>query len=863
MKPEQILNDPVKDLSSALLDISTNSPNISDDRGIDIVGNPDQALSNRQVYDVVTVVLNCERSVTVQEPTWNDMENDSEFNFDVYPLAMKACVTHYKLDIKQEAAFNVIVSSFMLAHLEDPSLLKRCNIMDVEEARNTLKNRGGLNKLIMSLSGSGGSGKSFVLDACRAFCRQFCRAIGQPFNDSVFIVSATTNTAAAQIKGDTIHAIAGLRRKLSSVLKNWCVNWALAKMLFIDEISMMDIADFLKLDKYLRHLMAQFNSDAVNHPFGGLCIIFCGDFSQLNPVGKKNVIYDESKNPLWGTINRSISLTMGNWRFKNDLRWGATLDRMHHGDLRQSDIELINTRVIRKGFKLPSFEDLDSEDVTYACYTNAERNLISDNIFASILENRHPKADENFDIPSGTLIIKGNFMDPKTNQSKSKAFHKVIHGKCGDDDVQCSNGQNIQRVDPCLKLFVGCPIMVSVNDFKKQGIVKGTTGKFRGVIMKNGKAPTVELWNGYKVNTVDAADVEMIQCDFTKKKETDTTKTFNLSTKTFEVTIKVPINNGTNFIKLSKCKILQFPLNNDLATTGHKLQGMTKKFMIVSQFNYSCPNWIYVVLSRVTTIDGLFLLQPLKASFNPKPSKVLIQEWKRQREKELELLRLLQRNKHIPNDVNVLDVALKIGLNQTENLKEGDMDSRNTPPRKPHAVINTVSSPLTTSHVTTESCSVYHLWFRQNGLRIASELSRKNGNCLFDSVASFSDNWKNKGLELRFSSISWALKEIEKGSPWGREMYRNFEEHKVDQDCYGQQNYIQYLSYMRDPTVFGTELDVVLLCEYLKVSIKVFTPKDFVEQNGFLSCNPQFVHGDENHQRINLWLQNLHYEPIV
>ncbi len=57
--------------------------------------------------------------------------------------------------------------------------------------------------------------------------------------------------------------------------------------------------------------MAQFKSDALNHPFGELSIIFCGDFSQLNPVGKKDVIYDESKNPLWEAINKSISLTMG------------------------------------------------------------------------------------------------------------------------------------------------------------------------------------------------------------------------------------------------------------------------------------------------------------------------------------------------------------------------------------------------------------------------------------------------------------------------------------------------------------------------------------------------------------------------
>jgi len=43
-----------------------------------------------------------------------------------------------------------------------------------------------------------------------------------------------------------------------------------------------------------------------------------------------------------------------------------------------------------------------------------------------------------------------------------------------------------------------------------------------------------------------------------------------------------------------------FPVNNDLATTGHKLQGMTKKFLIVS-FGFCCRpaytwniwNWIW------------------------------------------------------------------------------------------------------------------------------------------------------------------------------------------------------------------------------------------------------------------------------
>jgi hypothetical protein len=78
---------------------------------------------------------------------------------------------------------------------------------------------------------------------------------------------------------------------------------------------------------------------------------------------------------------------------------------------------------------------------------------------------------------------------------------------------------------------------------------------------------------------------------------------------------------------MEKSRIVQFPINNDLATTGHKLQGMTKKFLIVSSITYNTINWIYVVLSIGTSLDGLFLMQPLKPNFNLKPTKLLQEEW--------------------------------------------------------------------------------------------------------------------------------------------------------------------------------------------------------------------------------------------
>ena len=56
--------------------------------------------------------------------------------------------------------------------------------------------------------------------------------------------------------------------------------------------------------------------------------------------------------------------------------------------------------------------------------------------------------------------------------------------------------------------------------------------------------------------------------------------------------------------------IIQFPINLSLAITGHKLQGMTMEMMILSEINLK-QNWLYVMLSRLTSLQGLYLTRPL------------------------------------------------------------------------------------------------------------------------------------------------------------------------------------------------------------------------------------------------------------
>ena len=61
-----------------------------------------------------------------------------------------------------------------------------------------------------------------------------------------------------------------------------------------------------------------------------------------------------------------------------------------------------------------------------------------------------------------------------------------------------------------------------------------------------------------------------------------------------------------------KVKVVQFGVNSNKAKTGHKLQGVSLIQMVVRSWNYSTPNWIYIVLSRVRTSKGLYICEKLK-----------------------------------------------------------------------------------------------------------------------------------------------------------------------------------------------------------------------------------------------------------
>ena len=83
--------------------------------------------------------------------------------------------------------------------------------------------------------------------------------------------------------------------------------------------------------------------------------------------------------------------------------------------------------------------------------------------------------------------------------------------------------------------------------------------------------------------------------------------------KPVKKTVDIHVRQGEDVmeVKFTHQKILQLDILSGVACTGHRLQGQTKEALICVDWTYAIDNWMYVVLSRVTTINGLFLMQSI------------------------------------------------------------------------------------------------------------------------------------------------------------------------------------------------------------------------------------------------------------
>ncbi len=127
--------------------------------------------------------------------------------------------------------------------------------------------------------------------------------------------------------------------------------WKDVKIHVIDEVSFMSDSILKTLNNKLMDIGNRTTS------FGGLSIIFAGDFRQLEPVCSKEskLMFSTESSMFWKRIINAIIILDNDHSFKEDQEYGKMLKRMWEGDLTIEDREKINTRVIgHNGLELPS-----------------------------------------------------------------------------------------------------------------------------------------------------------------------------------------------------------------------------------------------------------------------------------------------------------------------------------------------------------------------------------------------------------------------------------------------------------------------------------------------------------------------------
>ena len=399
-------------------------------------------------------------------------------------ISLQDIISQYTLDFKQSVAFEVMASSFILNSLQMHSLTEEsidayfaenetqrheC-IKSLSQLKKIMDKKGGVKDLVMYLSGMGGTGKSEVIKAFVFFANNICKLFKWNYDSDTVKTTALTGTAACQIpNGKTLHSQACLNVK--KIGQTSIDSWKSTKMLIIDEVSFMDEDTIKKLDKNLRLLK---ESDIL---FGGVLIVFVGDFFQMLPVKGKPLF--KCNTLQFSSINRAVFLNVSH-RFHDDPDFGEIMRRFRIGKVTKKDIHTINSRHIENpDVTLPQITELRC-----ACYMNAERNAYTNVVFLEHLKQTHQKTDDtSVECPAHTCIIKASMRYKENGKKLNNVMYNRLLDECGDSDIINSKRS---FVDPALKFFHNISLMMNTNERINEKLANGTSCRGLYVKLKRG-----------------------------------------------------------------------------------------------------------------------------------------------------------------------------------------------------------------------------------------------------------------------------------------------------------------------------------------------------------------------------------------
>lgn len=213
--------------------------------------------------------------------------------------------------------------------------------------RNILPPSGQLN---FFLSGSGGTGKSRIIQAFVDFARRW-------HSIASHVICASSGVAAILIGGCTLHTALGIGIDMNppEPNSNHIQAWSEISIVFLDEFSMIKPSLYSLTHNRLQKIKGRFDK-----AFGGVHLISSGDFYQLSPIGSfifqtptqyenekdRNAIESMRGRYLWKTELTDVIELTENHRQTTDRPWADSLKRWRINQPTNDDIEAVNSRFV-------------------------------------------------------------------------------------------------------------------------------------------------------------------------------------------------------------------------------------------------------------------------------------------------------------------------------------------------------------------------------------------------------------------------------------------------------------------------------------------------------------------------------------
>ena len=396
-------------------------------------------------------------------------------------------------------------------------------------------------------------------------------------SDSPCVIKvAPTGTAASNIEGQTLHTAFSfsfdgktysLTDKARDLRRRILIN---LRMIIIDEISMVKSDMLYQLDLRLQEITQKYI------PFGGISIFVFGDLMQLKPV-MGNYIYEDPRhddyiqshlaNPRWKMFGCLV--LKKNHRQGKDKTYADLLNRVRVGDQTEDDLRILNERV-----RPNNHEDIKNADLFIGGKRRQCAEINRNYIFNQLKESSLKK------------LKAINFHQTRKN------FKPKINDK--DGTIGSTSFQNI------LFLKKGAKIMIIHNIDTIDSLTNGQMGTLKDFIeSKDGKIEKLVV----KLSNENAGRLNRQKHPFLAEKYPDCVIIERMS---LQYSLRAQSGDAG-----STATLIQFPITLAHAVTGHKVQGQSipvpNKVAMDLNSTFQCAQ-SYVMLSRIQTIDQLFIL---------------------------------------------------------------------------------------------------------------------------------------------------------------------------------------------------------------------------------------------------------------